>query len=182
MKTFVAAVLAAMLACANAQADGIDPRWSRMTEIFTRNDNAYGRGDVFANTATGTHRPASCGAGVWCTIDVADYGVPSDAKAVFLSGILIITHGLTAETADLLVGFRAYGDVSPIAELPYPGGVWYIAQSVEAAVGSGQRSTMSTWVPVRDGKFQFTYSKATGGAYPTNSAYGINLTIQAWGR
>ena len=101
---------------------------------------------------------------------------------IFLSGLLIITHGTTPETADMYVGFRAYGDTGTEAGLPASGGTWYLGQSVETSVTGGQRSAMATWVPVRDGKFEFRFSKATPGTYPIHSSYGVNLTIQAWGR
>jgi hypothetical protein len=126
-------------------------------------------------------RPAGCAPATWCKVAVSDYGLPKDTKAVFLSGILIITHGMTPETADLKVGLRAFGDVTD-PETISPGGVWYDGQTVEAAVGNGQRSTMSTWVPVRDGAFEFRWERSTGGQWPTNSSYGVNLTIQAHAR
>ncbi len=181
-RVILAALAAVLLAAGHVGATEVDPRWTRMTEIFTRNDNAYSRGDVFVNSYTGVHRPPSCAAGQWCTIDVTDYGVPADAKAVFLSGILIITHGTKPELADMFVGFRAYGDAAVTGDLPFPGGTWYVGQVIETDTQSGQRSPMATWVPVRDGKFQFTYSVTTPGTWPDHSSYGVNLTIQAWGR
>lgn len=171
-----------MLCSAPPRAEEIGNQWSRVSEFYFRNDNAHGRGDVFVNTYTGVHRPETCKAAEWCAISVARYGVPSDAKVVFLSGLLIITHGSTAETADLLVGFRAFGDTNSLEALRANGGTWYLGQSVETSTSGGQRSTIATWVPVRDGKFEFRYEKSTPGAWPANSAYGVNLTIQAWGR
>jgi hypothetical protein len=180
MKRFILAACAALLSTC-AYATDPDPRWARVTEIYTRTGNAFLRGDIFVNTYTGVTAPEGCAPSTWCTVDVSTL-TASDAKSVFLSGILIITHGSAAETADLQLGFRAFGDNEGCPVPQVPTCVWYVGQSVEAQVGSGQRSNMSTWVPVRDGKFQFWYALSTGGAYPTNSTYGINLSIQAWAR
>lgn len=108
------------------------------------------------------------------TVDLSPLGLAEDAKVAWMSGMLIITHGTTVETADIHVTFAAYG--SPIDCTRYLG------QTVEPAVGGGQRSNMATLVPLSERKFQFCYFLNTPGAWPTNSSYGINLSIQAWGR
>jgi hypothetical protein len=156
-------------------------KWQRATDIFTRTGNAFLRGDVFVNTYTGTTIPPGCAPSTWCTVDVATLTAP-DAKSVFLSGILIITHGETVETADFKIGFRAFGDNEGCPSPQGPTCVWYVGQTIEAHIGGGQRSNMATWVPVKDGKFQFWYALSTSGTWPTNPSYGVNLSVQAWTR
>jgi len=124
---------------------------------------------IFINTATGdgvaAHPP-----GVWSTVDVSSI-VPADTLAVRLDGILIITHGTTVETADLTVAFRTdqnwdYG---------------YIMQTCEASAGNGQRSNAGVWVSLDANKcFQIKWTRSTQDNWPTNSSYGINLTLTAY--
>lgn len=113
--------------------------------------------------------------GTWYIVDLAPFGVAADAKAAFLSGLLIITHGTTPETADLHITFARPDDA--VANCSK-----YIGQAIEPFVGGGQRSNMATWVPLVGGKFKFCFNTATGGTSPANSAYAVNLTLQAWGR
>ena len=101
-------------------------------------------------------------------------GLTADAQAAFLSGLLIITRGTTSETADITLTFRRPGDGTPCTK--------YLGQAVEAHSGGGQRSPISSWVPLDDGKFEFCYRIMTPGSWPTNSAYGINMSLQAWTR
>lgn len=108
------------------------------------------------------------------TVDLTPFGVATDAKVAWLSGVLIITHGTTAEDADIHVTFAANGSTIDCSR--------YIGQTVEGNLGGGQRSNISVMVPLNEGKFQFCYSLSTSGAWPTNSSYGINLSLQAWGR
>lgn len=126
---------------------------------------------IFINTYTGdgmTQFPE----GQWVDVDVSAY-VPADAIAVRLDGLLIISHGTTTETADLTVAFRTDTTNS----------YSYTMQCVETAVGSGQRTDAGTWVALSAAKkFQMKWTRSTGGSYPTNSAYGINLSLTAYVR
>lgn len=128
---------------------------------------AFNNQAVFVNTYTGVG-PAK---GVWNKINVSAY-VPVGTKAIHLSGLLIITHGSTAETADLVVKFRKVGGTDD----------HYHAQCIEAATGGGQRSTMATWVPLDENlEFEMKYTVTNPNAtWPTYSAYGINLSIDAY--
>lgn len=112
--------------------------------------------------------------GVPATVDLKPYGVPADAKVAWLSGILIITHGTTNEIADMRITFAADAASVDCNQ--------YIGQVTEAHVQGGQRSPISVMVPLRDAKFAFCYRVSTTGTWPKNSAYGINLSLQAWGR
>ena len=53
--------------------------------------------------------------GKWVTVDMTQWGVPANALAVLLTGLLIITHGTTVEDADIMIGFRASGDPNALA-------------------------------------------------------------------
>lgn len=143
--------------------------WTEGTIIGVPTDNPKRPVVVFANSYTGEGPSA----GQWATIDVSEH-VPQDTKAVFLSGILILTHGTTAETCNLTTTFRAPGSTHPASD--------YNGQAVEGAIGNGIRSTMSLWAPVVDGKFEFQWNRNTGGNWPAHCAYGVNLSLQAYAR
>jgi hypothetical protein len=100
--------------------------------------------------------------------------VSADAKIGFLTGMLIITHGTTQETADVHVTAAAAGQPIDCTR--------YLGQTAEASVGNGIRSNAAFFVPLNAGKFQFCYYIQTPGKWPTNSSYGINFTLQMWGR
>ena len=136
--------------------------WEKATEIYIRKDNSITRGDIFINTFTGVTKPDGCTMDTWCTVDLSEL-VPKSAISVFLSGILIITHGTSLETADLNISFRSIENDELCPTPQTPECVQYIGQAVEATVGNGQRSNMATWVPVKNGKFQFRYHTSTGG-------------------
>ncbi len=126
---------------------------------------------VFMNSYTG-NGTAEFPENEWSTVDVAAL-VPAGTKAVFLSGILIITHGSVEETCDLTLAYRTAGETADHA---------YSAQSVETMVAGGQRTPHSTWVAVRDGKFQIKWRRSTQGQWPDHCAYGINLSLVAYVR
>ena len=125
---------------------------------------------VFLNSYTGDGAQA----GQWVEIDLTEQGIPDDTLAVFLSGLLIITHGTTGELCNLTVSFRAPGDDLSAAN--------YLGQAIEAHNGGGQRSTFATWVPVFDRRFEFRWDRGTGGQYPAHCAYAVNLSLQAYVR
>jgi len=125
---------------------------------------------IFLNTFTGNgleRFPEN----TWATVDTAGL-IPPTAKAIFLTGVLIITHGTSMETADLVVHFRADGE-----SYDYN----YNWQTVEASTQNGQRSPMAVWVPLSEtGKFQFKWRRSTAGQYPEHSSYGVNLSLNAY--
>lgn len=142
--------------------------WTEGTIFGVRTDNTNAVNALFVNTYTET----SPSDGKWTTIDVTALGVPANAKAVTLTGILIITHGMTPELCDLHIAIRAVGD-----DL-HPGN--YIGQVEETSVTGGQRSTMSTLVPLREGKFEYYWTRSTQGNWPNHCSYGINLSLQGY--
>lgn len=144
--------------------------WQESTSIFINPDNTKRPAVVFVNSYTASGPVAA----YWATIDLKPYGVPADAKAAFLSGILIITHGSNVVTCDLSVALRAPG-----SQLD-PGN--YIGQTIEAKPENGMRSNMASWVPLVNGTFEMQWNRSTQGQWPTDCAYGINLSLQAWTR
>lgn len=143
--------------------------WVEGNVFGTRDDNSRTPTVIFTNTYTGI---GAADEGKWIRVPVSNFGIPSDAKAVFLSGILIITHGTTPQTCDLTISTRAFGDTMSED--------FYIGQVIEASSGNGQRSTMATWVPVKNGQFEYFWKRSTHGQWPSECAYGINLTLQAY--
>lgn len=124
---------------------------------------------VFFNT------PPALGPAVntWTTADISDYVAPNTV-AIHLTGLLLLTHGTTAETADLRLHFRrdsSQGDRN------------YIHQVVETSTTGGQRSPMACWIPLTDAKtFDWKWNtQHPPGTYPAFSAYGANLQIDAIG-
>jgi hypothetical protein len=142
--------------------------WIECEKIYIPDDSPQGRTAIFVNTYTGVGGANN----TWITSDVSSL-VPADAKAIHVNGILIITHGTTAETADLHLHIRT----DPTANPAYNG------QVIEATVGNGIRSTMACWIALDANKcFQYKYTipNPPPKVYPTYSAYGINLSIDAY--
>lgn len=117
--------------------------------------------------------------GTWTTCNVSSY-IPLGACAIDARGILIITHGTTQETADVILTFRKD------ATIDY--GPNYPCQCICAFVGDGQRSGSSVIVPLTaQGTFDWRWDAIAypSGviptyAYPSYSAYGCNLRIQQY--
>jgi len=121
---------------------------------------------VFFNSYTGEGL-AKFPENEWTTVDVTGI-IPEGAKAIYLSGLLIITHGTLEQICDLTLAYRDQGETED-----YP----YMAQTVEAVVNGGVRTPHSIWIPVHDGKFQIKWRRSTMGNWPENCAYAINLKL-----
>lgn len=179
-------VCALMLAAsgANAEAPALPFAWQKVTEFYVTSSPArlYGPDNaVYVQTHLPSGNLGPQQTGVWHTVDLGAFGVPPDAVSAFLSGMLVITGGSTAEVADIQVGFRQPGDTTPCTK--YIGQTVYQTNVVSGqTIGGGQRSNMATWVPLADGKFEFCYLLSTQGAWPANASYAINLSLQAWAR
>lgn len=105
--------------------------------------------------------------------DFKPFGVAANARVAFLAGPLIVTHGWAAEEAYMHVVFRAPGDTTTTCDD-------IMGQVV--SVSGGERSMFASWVPLVNGETEFCYGLSTIGSDPLHSAYGINLSIQAWAR
>lgn len=108
--------------------------------------------------------------GEWHTIDLSGE-MPADTQAVFLSGILIITHGSTPEVCNMYVSFREGNGEYPTD----PTG-----QVVKQAAGDGARQNYFELVPVRDGKIDLWWSRSTAGEWPEHCSYGFNFKLVGW--
>lgn len=110
----------------------------------------------------------------WFTVDAGktvygiDNGLPMDTKAIWLSGILIISPGYASEICDLQLFCRR-----PNAVPATDGDTYLCAQTCSTAPGQGARTNFTTLVPVTDRKFQFWWHKSTSGYWPDHASYGI---------
>lgn len=172
------AVALLMLASSSALAEPppIPMTFQKSTEIYTATNQVrlYSDNPIYfgANVPQTWGTPAS---GVWHRVDLKPFGVSADAKSAFLSGMLIITHGSAAETADITITASRPGDNSRDCAKT-------MGQAIEASVGNGIRSNVSFWVPLINGEFDWCWKGSTGGVWPNNSAYGANLSLLAWVR
>lgn len=170
---FAVAVIALVAQCVAAGAQQLLP-FGDVTKLHVvMGSPRQTIGPVFANSYTGLGPIAN----QWKLVDLTQWGVPTTARWAFFTGFLIITHGSTAETADLQVTLRATGDTGVTCTYTSP---WYIGQTVEAAIGGGQRSNMAVWVPLVNGTFEWCWTRSTAGTWPANSAYGVNLSLEAY--
>lgn len=152
--------------------------WVEGSKIGVLTDNPEAYPAIFVNSVNPETTPP---AGEWISLQVAQFGIPADAKAVYIGGILIITHGRKTQLCDLTVTFAKPGSTSTTGN--------YIFQAIEAQTEGGQRSTAGAWVPVVDGvtvwqwgrgDVKTQYPKGAIGPYPTECSYGINLSVQAY--
>lgn len=151
-------------------------KWVAAQEIFI--PSGPPNYPVFLNTANGIGVVTPYNGRIftrqaWTRIDLSGV-IPPDAKAVFLQGILIITHGQSPEIADLAVNLKPPS--SPENPENYEG------QVCEADISGGQRSPFAAWVGVEDGKFDFWWKTNSNGPHPQWSSFGVSLTLQAFAR
>lgn len=159
--------------------------WSEGTIFGAPTDNAKIPIGLFVRyDGIGTVPDIAIPAGQWVTIDLADGPawcrngdcatyqprLPQDVKAVFLSGLLIITYPSASPggVCDLWANFRAPGSDLPDGS--------YQIQTIEATGGAGQRSNAAVWVPVVDRKFEVFWYYTRSPLCPSL----INLSIQAY--
>ncbi len=134
---------------------------------------------VFLNTANGIgvttpYNGKIFARNAWTRVDLGDL-VPEDCKAVFLTGILIITHGTSGETADLTINLK------PPSSTENP--LNYEGQVIEPFTGGGQRSPYASWVGVENRQFDFWWNAGPAfGSYPDWSSYGVSLQLQQFAR
>jgi hypothetical protein len=152
--------------------------WVEGSKIGVLTDNPESYAAIFVNSINPDTTPP---AGEWIALKLAQFGIPADAKAVFIGGILIITHGRKTQLCNLTVTFAKPGSTSATGN--------YIFQAAEGQTEGGQRSTAGTWVPVVDGvtlwqwargDVKTQYPKGAIGPYPAECSYGINLSVQAY--
>ena len=161
-----------------ASADGPRPLpWTSVRELWITPSQARMYGPPGAvQSLIGTPQLVGCQMpSTWCVADLTLWGVPTDAKFAFLSGILLITHGINAQSADFHLTFRQPGDDTADCTK-------YIGQVIEPFQAGGQRSGMAVWVPLVDGKLEYCFRYTGQAGWPDFAAYGVNLSVQAWAR
>ena len=123
---------------------------------------------VFFNSYTGVGAMHD----VWTNVNLNNV-IPQDAIAIHVIGILLITHGLTNEIADLNICFKNNESSNNCNN--------YHHQVIEAQIGGGQRSTMSAWIALDNNKsFQYKWKVKKLSQWPEYSAYGANLVIDSY--
>lgn len=103
---------------------------------------------------------------IWNPVDVSHW-VPEGTKMLRLDGILILSHPLPTDIAEVLIAFRKHGETYD----------YYDAMQVIDQHGGGQRSGSGTWVPLDEQRrFDFKWKRAGSGAH------GFNLRMTAYAR
>ena len=80
--------------------------WRIGNEVWVQDGNSSQPTVIFVSSPAKLGPPPD----EWFVYDVTDWGIPSDALAIMLTGILITTHGKAIETCNLTVTFRSFGD------------------------------------------------------------------------
>lgn len=157
--------------------------WNEATFFGAPSDNAKRPiGVLVRYDAAGTIPAISIPPDTWVIIDLANGpswyvngdkttfqpNLPEDTKAIFLSGLLIITHPGGTVTCDLWANFRAPGSSLQSGS--------YQMQTIEAVAGSGVRSNAAVWVPVVNRRFEFFWH------YTAGCPSMVNLSLQAYVR
>lgn len=177
--------------------------WERATDIYFTPSQVrmYSDNVIYVQTRLeGGVCLGVCQEQTWTQIDLTRYGVPTDAKFVFLSGLSIISHGYTLENANIFSSYRRPGSNSdPLCEKYMtqaqdtrdgtpPGGPYLMRSngSIYSMPSGSSRSNFALWAPVANGKLEFCYriqtNAANPGNYPNFSSYGLNASIQGWAR
>jgi len=103
--------------------------WVEGSKIGVLTDNPESYPAIFVNSTKAETTPP---AGEWIPLKVTQFGIPADAKAVFIGGILIITHGKKTQLCDI----RQAGDHDGPQQLHFPGNR---AANRRGAAGDGRR-------------------------------------------
>ncbi len=95
---------------------------------------------------------------------------PPNAKAVNLTGLLIVTHGNAPELCDLKVWFRPSADYR-----------WgdYMGQAIEPFNGGGERVNHSITIPLVNNSFQI-WVDPLGPGWPSRCSYAVNYKVNEW--
>ena len=120
----------------------------------------------------------------WHEIRVEDFGIPRDATGVFLQGTLNITGPMYEEYVQICNAYFFVAAETPkdrFAVIPN----WFgMSQSMVSVYGQGNRETISTWVPVKNGKFAWKWTRntpvATPNEWPYGCSFGGNVNVQAY--
>lgn len=121
---------------------------------------------------------ADASSNTWHTATVPN--APSDIKAVFLWGLLIITNGNSAiwpncVTADIHMYFKAPNAV-PTPPLTI---IDCMGQACQEGFG-GERSGCAGWVPVVNNQFQWWWYRSTSEADHPEITYGCKMYVNGY--
>jgi hypothetical protein len=178
MRAIVA--LASLLFCSAAQAQvTVPPIWATVTQTHVNVAIPRGYiGEVFA-TNVGPLATTSPPPNTFTRTNLASIGVGPNAKAGLFNGILVITSGSAVEISDLAVVFRVPGDTSVTCDVPNFVGQTLFEVPAIGMIG-GQRTNMSSIVPIVNQTVEWCWFISPGGAYGLHAAYAVNLSLQAW--
>jgi hypothetical protein len=124
----------------------------------------------------GVSKPNLPAPGVWNHADLKPIGVPANAVAVDLRGILIITDGANSGDTSIGVGFQTPGDSKPVGN--------YAMQTCAVGPTGGSRSNGSAIVPCVNGCIQWFWYRVTwANGLPTRCLLNIlpeRVTDSTW--
>ncbi len=115
----------------------------------------------------------------WMEVDVTSLGVPTDAKWIWVHGRLLITLGSTTQSPNMTVLFAKPSSTVNTTK--------YQLQAIANNAVGGVRQTFATMIPLENGKYKYRWS-VNGGldpwSYrnPSYAVYGMNMTIDCWGK
>lgn len=185
MRIILAALVAAVLCLATA---GASPSYSQQPDHAEAASSAVLAGDspsvVFLNTYTGNGY-WTYPRGAWVSVDLKPFGVPAEATAALIHGLLIISMGEAPDSALVSVHFRRPGSSAACNNS--------IAYADIMNVASGSvRAPFMDIVPLSNGVFEVCIRtqwgspannvvlydwEASFGAYPS---FGVNARLRGW--
>ena len=128
----------------------------------------------------GVAQPNLPAPGQWHLVDLKPAGVPANAVAVDLRGILVITNGTNSGDTSIGVGFQMPGGKSPVGN--------YVMQTCAEGQAGGSRSNAAAIVPCVNGCVEWYWARGNVGEwpygplkaqYPAGASYGFNLDVHA---
>ena len=160
--------------------------WLTATSIIIPPVTSLKAHALFVNTGTkvyqlnGVVQPKLPPPGIWIPVDLTPSGVPVNAVAVDLRGILVITDGSTSQDTSLAMSFQAPGAGQDVGN--------YVIQASSQLITGGAREPASVIVPCVNGVIEYSWYRGNSNGewptgtipdYPVGAAYGFNLNIQA---
>ena len=116
----------------------------------------------------------------WISVDATRYGVPADAKAVMIDGILAITHGTMPQICGEQIAFRSPDQLQKTAEHVYLPYTIYIWQTGAYFPNDGARSTGSVIVPLVNGRFEYAWHIQGEPVLPIGCLHGGSFAINGY--
>jgi hypothetical protein len=177
----LAAILACVLAFASPALASAPPRMEGAAGAMLSGESPS---VVFLNTYTGAGY-WTYPRGQWVRVDLKPFGVPADATAAIIHGMLIISMGSAPDFGLVSVHFRRPGTVTDCANTP-------IYTEITGQVWGGMRTPFSDIVPLANGEVDVCVRtlwgspanmvlphpwEASFGGYPS---FGVNVRLRGW--